>query len=42
MDKVTRDELMWLRDLIKMNKKDEDAPIVKMAVILEKLATQNY
>ncbi len=42
MDNITQDDLMWLRDLIKMNKKDKDSPIVRMAVIVEKLATKSY
>ena len=41
MDNITRDDLMWLRDLIKMNI-DDDSPIVRMAVIVEKLATKSY
>ena len=42
MDSITQDDLMWLRDLIKMNKDDDDAPIVRMAKIVEKLATKSY
>jgi len=42
MDSITRDDLMWLRDLIKRNKDDEDSPIVRMAEIVEKLATKSY
>ena len=42
MNEITRDDLMWLRDLIKMNKNDEDSPIVRMAIIVEKLATKSY
>lgn len=41
MNSITRDDLMWLRDLIKMNK-DDDSPIVRMAEIVEKLATKSY
>jgi hypothetical protein len=42
MDSITRDDLMWLRDLIKRNKDDADSPIVRMAEIVEKLATKSY
>ena len=42
MNEITRDDLMWLRDLIKMNIKDQDSPIVRMAIIVEKLATKSY
>lgn len=42
MDNITRDDLMWLRDLIKMNIDDNESPIVRMAIIVEKLATKSY
>jgi len=42
MDSITRDDLMWLRSLIKTNKNDADSPIVRMAIIVEKLATISY
>ena len=42
MDSITRDDLLWLRDLIKMNEGDDDSPIVRMAKIVEKLATKSY
>ena len=42
MNEITRDDLMWIRDLIKMNPNDLDTPIVRMAIILEKLVTKAY
>jgi len=39
MNEITQDDLEWLRDLIKKNKNDADSPIVRMAIIVEKLAT---
>ncbi len=42
MDSITRDDLMWLRDLIKKNPDDQETPIVRMAIIVEKLATKSY
>jgi len=42
MDSITQDDLEWLRDLIKSNSDDDKSPIVRMAIILEKLATKSH
>ena len=41
MGSITQDDLDWLRDLIKSNSDDKDSPIVRMAIIVEKLATKS-
>lgn len=40
--KITRTDLAKLKDFIKSNKKDKDAPIVWIAEIVEKLAREEY
>ena len=40
--KITRNDLSRLKDFIKLNKDDKDAPIVWIAEIVEKLAREEY
>ena len=42
MNEITHEDLVKLRDFIKMNKNDKDSPIVWIAEIVEKLARLEY
>ena len=41
-NEITHQDLVKLRDFIKLNIDDKDSPIVFIAEIVEKLARQNY